>query len=76
MLGLGEDGPGVPLVPSTTGSRAATFCLPAALLAVHWGQGLEGDRGEIKLITTHKCSVSLINIIGGRFPDFLCYEQS
>ena len=45
MQGLGEDGPGDPLLPSTTGSRAATFCLPAALLAVHWGQGLEGDRG-------------------------------
>ena len=45
MLGLGEDGPGDPLLPSTTGSRAAPLCLPAALLAVHWGQGLEGDRG-------------------------------
>ena len=51
MLGLGEDGPGDPLLPSTTGSRAATFGLPAALLAVHWVQGLEGGRGEIRLIT-------------------------
>ena len=43
MQGLGEDGPGEPLLPSTTGSRAAALCLPAALLAVHWGQGLEGE---------------------------------
>ena len=43
MQGLDEDGPGDPLLPSTTGSRAAPLCLPAALLAVHWGQGLEGE---------------------------------
>ena len=67
--GLGEDGPGDPLLPSTTGSRAAALCLPAALLAVHWGQGLEGDRGEIRLIT--RLSSLMVHFLNGPLPQFL-----